>query len=68
MITRYHPMCAPATRDAAGPNYRTSGSVPARKLTELLGQRLLAFKRCQGHLRLEGRPVMAPRSLHRLAP
>ena len=38
------------------------------KLCRQLRQRLLAFDRGEGHLRLEGRPVIASRSLHRLAP
>ena len=38
------------------------------KLLGQLGQRLVAFDRRQGHLRLEGGPVIASRSLHRLAP
>ena len=35
---------------------------------ELLGQRLFAFDRRQGDLRLEGRPMIASRYFRRLAP
>ena len=38
------------------------------KLWDQLRQRLLAFDRGERHLCLEGRPVIASRSLHRLAP
>jgi len=38
------------------------------ELLRQLGQRHIAFDRRQGHLGLEGRPVIASRSLHRLAP
>ena len=38
------------------------------KVLGQFGQRLAAFDRGQCHLRLEGGPVIASRSLHRLAP
>ena len=38
------------------------------KLCGQIRQRLLAFDRSERHLCLEGCPMIAPRSLHRLAP
>ena len=43
-------------------------SVMDGKLCRKLSQRLVARDRGEGHLRLEGRSVIASRSLHRLAP
>src|SRR4029077_11678150 len=47
--------------------FRDLGGMHA-KLCRQLRQRLIAFDRGEGHLSLEGRPVIASRSLHRLAP
>lgn len=62
-----------SAKDVSGPReqlllpFGDLGGMHAEMLSQFR-QRFVAFDRGSGHLGLEGRPVIASRSLHRLAP